>query len=429
MKILFIHPNMPGQYKHLCRQFAEDPNNQVVFLTRSNNVEIPNVKRVFYQPRRTPSPHTHRYIVGTERAVLQGQEVWRVCKKLRNEEGFIPDVICAHPGWGDALYVKDIYPEASLLSFLEFYYKAKGQDVNFDPEDPGRPDDDARVRTKNLVNMMNLEAMDWGVSPTHWQRSVHPSVYQPQISVLHDGIDTQHAAKPDADAVFEVSDSLKFKKGDEVVTYIARNLEPYRGFPTFMRAAEKILRDRPNCHIVAVGADGVSYGKQPPKGTTYRQIMLNQVNLDHDRLHFVGTLPYQKLIKMLQVSAAHIYLTYPFVLSWSTLEAMACGCALIGSKTQPVEEVITHGENGLLVDFFSPDDVAQKVFQVLDDASGMAEMREKARQFVVDRYELEKLLPLHMQLVRDVAEKKFPPPVHKEIEALYSEEEIKRWAA
>lgn len=410
MNILFMHPNMPGQYKHLCRAFAADPAHRVVFITKPKNFEIPGVHKVEYRVQREPSPHTHRYLHGIERGVLQGQEVWRVCKKLRDEEGFVPDIICTHPGWGDALYVKDIFPRAKVLSFFEFYYRSRGADVNFDPADIGTPDDDARVRTKNTINLLSLEGTDWGISPTLWQWSVHPEAFKPRISVLHDGIDTE-IAKPDPEATFKVNGHI-FRPGDEVVTYIARNFEPYRGFPTFMRAAEIILRERPHCHIIAVGADEVSYGRSLGKQQTWRGIMSEQVTLDESRIHWPGTVSYPNLIKLFQISAAHIYLTYPFVLSWSSMESMACGCAMVSSRTQPVLEVMRHEHNALLADFFSAEDVATQVMRILESPDRMQSMRNAARQTILDHYALKDLMPLHKSLIGDLVAGCLPPPTH-----------------
>jgi glycosyltransferase involved in cell wall biosynthesis len=424
MKILFMHPNMPGQYKYLCPEFAKDPANQVVFITKNKAAALPNVHKILYEVPRQPSPHCHRYMVHAEQAIIQGQEVWRSLNRLKHEEGFVPDIICAHPGWGDALYVKDVYPDTPLLSFFEFYYHSKGADVGFDPADMPGADDMARVRTKNMHHLLNLSIADWGISPTFWQHSLHPAEYQPKISVIHDGINCD-AARPAEQATIHVTDKLTLKKGDEIVTYIARNFEPYRGFTTFMKAAEIILKKRPNCHIIAIGADDVSYGRRPPKGTTYRQMMMKEVNLDLNRIHFVGTQSYDNLVRILQASAAHIYLTYPFVLSWSCMESMAIGCAVVGSDTQPVREVIKHGETGFLVDFFSPQAVADQVFEILDHPTRMQHVRDAARQSMLDKYDLKKLLPLHMQLVRDVADRKLPPPAHASIQSLY---EVKKAA-
>lgn len=402
MKILFIHPNMPGQYRNLCRLAAADKKNTVVFLTREPKVQIPGVHKVVYQPARTAVASTHRYLLGAENAVLQGQEAYRACKKLEQDEGFRPDVVVAHPGWGDALFIKDLWPDVPLLSYFEFYYRATGADVGFDPNDQPLPDDKARIRTKNITNILNLEACDWGISPTAWQRELHPQAFHHKISELHDGIDTQ-ACTPNPKAEVTLPNGKTFRAGDEVVTYIARNFEPYRGLPTFMQAAERILKERPNCHIVAIGADGVSYGKQLPKGQSYRGQWMKKVNLDKERIHFVGTLDYASLVKVMQVSAAHIYLTYPFVLSWSSMEAMAAGCLMIASDTPPVREVMTDGENALLVDFFSPDDLAKKVGYALDHQEKLKPLRVNARQKILDHYDLKTLLPLHMDLIRDVA--------------------------
>lgn len=410
MKILFMHPNMPGQYKHLCRAYAANPDHTVVFITKPKSFDIPGVHKVEYRVQREPSPHAHRYMHGIERGILQGQEVWRMCKKLKDEEGFIPDIVCTHPGWGDALYVKDIFPHTRVLSFFEFYYRSHGADVSFDPQETSSFDDDARVRTKNIINLLSLESADWGISPTIWQQSLHPPEFLPKISVLHDGIDTE-VAKPDPEASFEINGHM-FRPGDEVVTYIARNFEPYRGFPTFMRAAEIILRERPNCHIIAVGADEVSYGKRLAKDQTWRRIMMQEVKLDESRIHWPGTVSYANLIKLFQVSAAHIYLTYPFVLSWSSMEAMACGCAMVSSRTSPVMEVMQHEKNALLADFFSHTEVAANVLRILESPDRMQELRTHARQTILDHYALQDLLPLHMSLIDDLAAGRVPPPTH-----------------
>lgn len=411
MKVLFLHQNMPGQYKHLCRLFADDPKNQVVFVTKPKSFDVPNIHKLEFKVPREASISTHRYLSGAEQGVLAGQEVWRSLNKLKKTEGFIPDVICSHPGWGDAMFVKDVYPDTPLLSFMEFYYRASGADVGFDPADPCNEDDKARIRTKNIVNLLSLESMDWGISPTLWQHSLHPEAFKSRISVLHDGIDTDFCV-PDPNATLTLANKT-FRAGDEVVTYIARNFEPYRGFPTFMRAAEIIQKRRPNCMILAIGADEVSYGRRLQKGDTWRHRMLKEVTLDMDRIIFPGVLSYHQLINLFQISAAHIYLTYPFVLSWSSMEAMATGCAMVSSRTLPVQEVMHHEHNALLADFFSPEDVANQVVRILDSKDRMQDMRMQARKTIVDAYALKDLLPLHQQLVVDLAQRKLPPPTHE----------------
>lgn len=417
MNILFLHPNMPGQYKHLARAFGAEGGHRIYFVTKHQSAQIPGVTRVTYamkKPEQPPVPH--RYLTTATHAVLQGQQVWRVCHALREKERFIPDIIICHPGWGDALFLKELFPTARILSFFEFYYRATGADVGFG--EPVTDDDFARVRLKNVTNLLSLEQADWGISPTRWQWSLHPREFQPKISVLHDGVDVD-TCRPDAAATYTLPGGLTFRAGDEVVTYVARNFEPYRGFPTFMKAAARLLRSRPNLHIIAVGADEVSYGRKAPQGKTYRELWLEQVDIPRERLHFVGRVEYADLIRLFQVSAAHLYLTFPFVLSWSMLEAMATGVALVASDTKPVCEVVTHGVNGLLADFFSDEEVAARVNQLLDDPTRNASLRAAARATVVERFALSRLLPLHMQLVREVAAGQIPPPVAQEIAALH----------
>lgn len=414
MKVLFIHPNCPGQYKHIARIMAEDPKNQVVFISKQNTSHIPNITKVEYVVGREPSYETHRYIIGFERAIFQGQEIWRVCNKLK-QSGFIPDVICAHPGWGDALFLKDIYPDTPLLNFLEFYYRAFGADVYFDPSEEVDPDELTRIRVKNANNLFNLEACDWGITPTNWQKEVQPKEFQYKISVLHDGIDTTIAAPGDIKTL-ALPDGTTLQKGQEIVTYVSRNFEPYRGFPIVMRGIEKIIKDRPNAHVLVVGDDGVSYGRNPEGGKTYREQVMEELDLDLSRIHFMPKLPYNDFLKVLQYSRAHIYYTVPFVLSWSMLEAMSVGCAIVGSATKPVEEVIEDGVNGLLADFFSPDDLARRVSEILDHPTQMQHIRDAARQTIIDKYALDKVIPLHIQLITELAGGGTPSKTAQEIE-------------
>jgi len=414
MNILFLHPNMPGQYKHLARVLGASGQHRIFFITKHKTAIIPGVTRVTYGMPKPPETHPHRYLVTAESAIRQGQQVWRVAHQLREKEGFVPDIIVCHPGWGDALFLKDLFPKAKLLAFCEYYYRSTGADVAFDPADPTNEDDAPRVRVKNAVNLMNMEMMDWGIAPTVWQWSLHPKDFHSKMSMLHDGIDVD-VCVPDANAQVILPNGKVFKKGDDVVTYIARNFEPYRGFPTFMKAAEILLRERPNLHIIAVGADSVSYGKKAPKGTTYRELLAKEVSLPGDRIHFTGSLPYDQLLNVFQVSKAHLYLTYPFVLSWGMMEAMACGVAMVACDTKPVREVIEDGQNGLFADFFSAEDVAKKLGQLLDSPDDNAALRKAARETIVKRFALNDLLPLHVRLVEEIAAGHIPPPVAEEI--------------
>ncbi len=379
-RILLMHQNFPGQFRRLGKVWAQQPGWDVLGLGRDTAPGMPDVRWIKYGLHRQATPSQHPYLRQMEEAVLHGQAVARVLLKLK-AKGYCPDAILAHPGWGETLYVRDIFPNARLIHFCEWYYGTADSDVGFDPEFPASFDHLAKLRTWNALHTLNLEQCDVGVSPTQWQRSRHPAIYQDQIALAHEGIDTQ-LLQPNPNAQLTLPSGHTVKAGDPVITYVARNLEPYRGFHTFMRALEKAQRADPKCHAIIVGGDDVSYGQKSKDAAHWREKMLREVRLDASRTHFMGKLPYDTYRKVLQVSAAHVYLSYPFVLSWSMLEAMASGCLVIGSRTGPVQEVIAHGENGLLVDFFDAGALADQIVEALNHQAALRPLREAAQRTV-----------------------------------------------
>ena len=404
MKILFVHQNFPGQYLHLARHLGAIPGNQVVFITQRENVSLPGVRNIVYKPHRAITPAIHHYLRETEAAVLNAQEVARVALTLK-ESGFVPDVMLGHNGWGEIWYLKDVFPTSPLIGYFEFYYRYRGADVGFDASESPIFDTAPRIRTKNVGNLLALDSVDLGQTPTQWQKSLYPAHYQPLLHVIHEGIDTRHVA-PDSNARLRLPDTgIELSLEDEVVTYVARNLEPYRGFTQFMRALPAILAQRPQARVVVVGGDETSYGHALPNGQTHKQQMLAELGgqIDFTRVHFLGKVPYSTFLKILQVSRVHVYLTYPFVLSWSMLEAMSAGCLLVASRTAPVEEVICDGENGLLVDFFSPAEIAERVITALAGGrNSYAEIRQQARRTVIENYDLNTIcLPAQLQLLEN----------------------------
>lgn len=408
MRILFLHPNFPAQFRHVATLLAQDPNNQVVFGCKVENPEwvIPGVRKVLFKVSREARAETHHYVRFLENGVLHGQAMFRVAEQLKSE-GFIPDIIYGHSGWGPTLFMKDAFPSSKLMCYFEWFYHAIGSDADFDPADPLTVDDMARIRIKNTPILVDLYSCDWGISPTHWQRSQFPPEFQSKITVLHDGVDTDYfQPNPDAKLILP---NLDLSEVDEIVTYVARGMEPYRGFPEFIESIAYLQEKRPNCHVVIVGSERVCYGKALPDGKSYKQYMLEKVPLDLSRVHFVGSLPYGLYLKVIQASSVHVYLTRPFVLSWSMIESMSTGCLVIGSDTPPVSEVIRDGENGLLVDFFSPKQIADRIVEVLDHPTRMAEIRQKARQTALEKYSHDVLLPQHIKLIQDVANGCLPP--------------------
>lgn len=369
MRLLIIHQNFPGQFKHMAAEWAATPGWDVIGIGRDTAPGLPNCpgfKLIRYKPHRGVHKDQHHYLRRMEDAVLHGQAVARILLKLK-ARGWKPDAILAHPGWGETLYAKDVFPDARLVHYCEWFYNApplevcKGEvnvdradwpyaDIGFDPEFPVGFDDLARTRSWNALHLLNLSNCDVGISPTHWQKAQHPKEFLHKIVVAHEGIDTENLG-PDSTAQFKTPSGVTLRAGDPVITYVARNLEPYRGFHTVMRALPEIQKQHKGCHTLIVGGDDVSYGSRPKDAKNWREKMLADVGsrLDSTRTHFLGKVPYVDYKRVLQVSATHVYLTYPFVLSWSCLEAMASGCRLVAGDTAPVREVIELGRHGVLV--------------------------------------------------------------------------------
>jgi glycosyltransferase involved in cell wall biosynthesis len=378
MKILFIHQNFPGQFSHLAPALAER-GHEVKALTL-NGQEVAGVQTIYYQPTMGSAPSIHPWVKDFETKVIRGEAVLKKAFEMK-AQGYEPDVIVAHHGWGESLFVKEVWPQAPLGVYCEFYYHAKGVDLDFDPEfyvdDPTWA---AAMAMKNLNNQLHFELADAGLSPTEWQKFTHPEPFRSRIKVIHEGVDTDLCC-PNPDVAVMLDNSIRVDKGNEIITFINRNLEPHRGYHSFMRALPAVLEARPNARVLIVGADGVGYGSPAPGGATWKQIFLKEVadRLDLSRIHFLGQVPYQTLISLLQLSTVHVYLTYPFVLSWSLIEAMSIGCAIVGSDTAPVREVISHNETGRLANFFSPDEISSQIIDLIENKTESLRLGHAAR--------------------------------------------------
>ena len=399
-KFLFIHQNFPGQFVHVAAELAR-LGHEVVALGIKGR-PVPGVKYLRYLPKAPSKVSEVEASIDFETKIVRGTACAQVMAKLKND-GFTPDVIVAHPGWGESLFCKDVWPEARLVMFAEFFYRADGTDYNFDSEFTtdslaGR----VRLRIKNTVHLHALHAADAVYSPTEWQKSQLPAEYLPKTRVIFDGIDTA-VVQPEPKAFIHLKrENLKLTATDEVITFVNRNLEPYRGFHVFMRALPEIMRQRPKAHVLIVGRDEVSYGAMPKNGKNWREVMLAEVGaqLPMERVHFLGGLDYKDYLRVMQVSSCHVYLTYPFVLSWSCLEAMSCAKVVVASGTPPVREVIEHGKTGLLFDFFDVAALSRQVIGVLENPEGFAHLGAAARQRVIERYDLKtRCLPELLKLL------------------------------
>jgi glycosyltransferase involved in cell wall biosynthesis len=404
MNILFIHQNFPGQFKFLAPALAKMGHRVVAMTMQKIDIKAwRGVEIVPYAASKGTTPNIHAWVGDFETKTIRAEACFRAALEMK-AGGFSPEIIVAHHGWGESLFLKEVWPKAKLGIYCEFFYQPHGADVGFDPEFPSvDPGEACRLRLKNLNNLLHFEVADAGISPTHWQASTFPEPFKSKITVVHDGIDTD-AVAPNSAASLTLKqangEDFVLTKKDEVITFVNRNLEPYRGYHTFMRALPDLLKARPNAQVLLVGADDVSYGSRPDEkkygASKWKDIFINEVRpqiSDHDwqRVHFLGRIPYLHFIPLLQISTVHVYLTYPFVLSWSLLEAMSAGCAIVASETQPLKEAIVHNETGLLIDFFDPEGLVKSVAKLLDSPNERKRLGENARKFAQSNYDLQKV--------------------------------------
>ncbi|MGH7042914.1 MAG: glycosyltransferase [Acetobacteraceae bacterium] len=401
MKFLFTHQNFPGQFLHLLRHLAATRRHELVFLSEPNQNRIDGVRVVPYRRPPPPPKETHSVARDLDAAARRAETVSAAANALKHL-GFTPDIIIGHHGWGELLNLPDVWPGVPLLGYCEFFYQLHGSDVNFDPEFPTPAADYPRIRAKNAINLLALQLAGLGQTPTAWQHSTYPDWARERIVLLSEGVDLTRC-KPDAKMRRAPLRIAKTTIGprEKLVTYVARNLEPYRGVHPMMRALPHLLRARPDLRVVMVGGNGVSYGSPPPKGS-WRDTLLAELNgsVDPERVLFPGRLDYATYLKLLQRSDAHVYLTYPFVASWSLREALAIGCAVIGSDTPPVAEFVTDRKNGRLVSFFDPKALAEAVLEVIEDRGLARQLRAGARAYAEKHLDLRATLAGYETLIR-----------------------------
>ncbi len=401
MKILFVHQNFPGQFLHLAPELTR-LGHECLALTDFGNQRQSATETLKYKHEAPPvDPAATR--LGRNYTLMsdRGVSVARACVQLRKQRGYVPDVIFGHSGWGETLFLKEVWPEAKLLIYAEFYYRGRGADVGFDPEFNAPSFDQVMIAQGRAGHLgQALLHADAGVAPTKWQASTFPPALRQMLDVIHDGVNTDLMA-PNPQASFALPNGQSVMAGDEVLTFVNRNLEPYRGYHTFLRALPDVLKARPNAQVVIVGGDEVSYGAAPKGEKGWKDTILNEVRdrLDMSRVHFMGKIPYDQFTALMQVSRAHAYLSYPFVLSWSMIDAMSAGAHVIGSATAPVQEVIQNGVNGTLIDFFDIPAWSAALTKALAHPEHFQTLRQAARQTALDRYDQRLLLPKMVNFV------------------------------
>lgn len=407
MNILFIHQNFPGQFKHLAPALAAQGHRCVALTLRVKEPTTWQGVRVLpYGVQRRQGQGIHPWVQDFDTKVIRAEACFAAALKLR-DQGFTPDIIVGHPGWGETLFLRDVWPTARIGLYCELYHRSGPDHTGFDPEfQPSKGEaEKLRIRLKNLNNRLHFEIGDLGLSPTQFQASTFPPDWRQKISVIHDGIDTDHLI-PNPQVQLTLPDGSTLTRDDEVITFVNRNLEPYRGYHIFMRALPRLLKERPNARVLIVGGDEVSYGSRPPKGQTWKQIFIDEVRgriptPDWARVHFLGRIPYDQFIRLLQVSRVHVYLTYPFVLSWSLFESMSTQAAIVASNTAPVAEAITHDHTGRLVDFFDTQALVDEIGTLLDDPQLRERLGQAARAHVVRNYDLQTVcLPRQLEWIQ-----------------------------
>lgn len=417
MRLLFVHQNFPAQFKHLAPALVQQ-GHQVSALCWGQGDAAPwqGVQIHRYMASRGSTPAIHPWVADFETKVIRAEACLRAAQRLAASD-YTPEAIIAHPGWGESLFLRQVWPHVPLGLYGEFHYAASGADVGFDPEfsSSNTVANACRLQLKTVNNLLHFPQADAGISPTQWQASTFPEPFRSTITVIHDGIDTD-ALVPNPSVSLQLNSRdqgpITLTRSDEVITFVNRNLEPYRGYHTFMRSLPELLQRRPNAQVLIVGGDGVSYGSKPDPSLhanrSWRDIFADEVrpaisDADWQRLHFLGHIPYPQFIQLLQLSAVHVYLTYPFVLSWSLLEAMSIGCAIVGSDTAPVREVIHHDHTGRLVDFFNPHALASAISDLLDDPSARQRLGQAARAFAIAHYDLHRhCLPRQLEWVQQL---------------------------
>jgi glycosyltransferase involved in cell wall biosynthesis len=389
MNVLFIHNNFPAQFRHVARALSLDPQVHVAAIGSPTAQAMPNITLMKYPPLRADVTSTHKFARRFDLECRRADQVFAVATSLVSS-GFMPEVIVAHPGWGETLPLRAAFPDARILLYCEFFYGAQGRDVGFDPEFPAMSQQDqVGLNVKNATTLLALIDADAGISPTFWQRSTYPIEFQGKIKVLHEGVDVD-VVRPNPHAILRLADGRTFTANDELVTYSARSLEPLRGLHVFMRALPKILAERPKAQILIIGDETKApYGLRAPQGRTWKAHYYQEIEdkVDTRRIHFTGPLPYHDFLSALQISSAHVYLTYPFVLSWSLIEAMSSGCLVIASDTSPVRDVVD-GENGILFPFFASDQLADHAIDALAHPDRYSPLRSKARDDAVKKFDM-----------------------------------------
>ncbi|MGE3821072.1 MAG: glycosyltransferase, partial [Isosphaeraceae bacterium] len=364
MNILFVHQNYPAQFGHIARHLTRSKGWRCAFVSKTPAGNLEGVRKIEYRTLGGAREATHYCSRTFENAIWHSQGVYEACKAHPDLK---PDLIVGHSGFGSTVFLPELYPGVPIINYFEYYYHTVNSDVDFRPEFPIAEIDRLRARARNAMLLLDLQTCDRGYSPTRFQQTRFPETYRPKIEVIFDGIETQ-IYKRRAGLTRTVA-GRTIPKETRIVTYVSRGFESMRGFDVFMKVAKRIYEQFPDVVFVCVGSDRVCYGgdEKHIKHKTFREHVLAEDRYDLSKFIFTGLVPVSTLVDVFSLSDLHIYLTVPFVLSWSLMDALACGCVVLASDTAPVREMIADGENGLLSGFFDVVGMAARAVEVLRD--------------------------------------------------------------
>jgi len=397
--ILFVHNNFPAQFGFVA-EAAMARGHACAAIASPTGRPMTGMPMEKWEAGRSSSPMILKAAIRAEADLIRAEAAAAAALRL-NQQGFYPDLIVGHPGWGETLYLREIFPKAKQIIYAEYYYRTADGDVGFDPEF-GPASAPMELHAKNIGLALALSEADTIVAPTSFQASRLPGVFRQRTEIVHEGVDLLRTRK-NAAARWVTADGRVLDGARPIITFVSRKLEPLRGYHSFMRSLPRLLEAVPDAEVLIVGeAARAGYGAAAPEGRTWAEVILDEVRdkLDVSRIHFTGRVPYETFIDALSLSWAHVYFTYPFVMSWSLLEAMACECLIVGSDTAPVRDAITAGENGLLVDFFDHAGLAQTLIEACRSPRRFDHLRRAARQTVEARYDrIRVCLPAWMRLI------------------------------
>ena len=413
MHVLYVHQNFPAQFGHIARHLIQKMNWRCSFVSETPAGVVDGIEKIQYKLGGGATKQNHFCTRTFENTVWHCHGVYDA---LAKHPELKPDLIVGHSGFGSTLFLRELYPDTPVINFFEYYYRSHDADSDMDFRKDlawGVPEIKyLRSRCRNAMILLDLQNCQIGYTPTKFQKSRFPTEYGQKIRTIFDGVDRSIYHGYDGTLRPPVNDrgvrtiaGIEVPADTRVVTYVSRGFESMRGFDIFMKAAKIICDREPNVIFLVIGTDRIAYGgdESYTAGKSFKEWVLGQDKYDLDRIKFIGRLPMDELGRTLAASDLHIYLTVPFVLSWSMMDAMSCGAVVLASDTSPVKEMIRDGENGLLADFFNPEAFADKACEVLRDPDAFRHVGQAAERMITEQYSLDAVLPQMLQLYEDAA--------------------------